>query len=76
MTNETAFIGGTVYPVEPGVPVGEAHSGERRPGGGWAARPRCGRRLRPAPKVVDLGGRLVLPGFQDAHVHPFLAGPP
>jgi hypothetical protein len=25
--------------------------------------------------VIDLGGRSVLPGFQDAHVHPVLAGP-
>jgi predicted amidohydrolase YtcJ len=28
----------------------------------------------PDPAVVDLGGGLVLPGFQDAHVHPVQAG--
>lgn len=28
----------------------------------------------PATEVVDLGGRMVLPGFQDAHVHPVSAG--
>jgi hypothetical protein len=26
--------------------------------------------LGPATEVVDLGGRMLLPGFQDAHVHP------
>ena len=28
----------------------------------------------PATEVVDLGGRLLVPGFQDAHVHPLWAG--
>ncbi|MER7503877.1 amidohydrolase [Nonomuraea pusilla] len=28
----------------------------------------------PATEVVDLAGRALLPGFQDAHVHPVLAG--
>jgi len=28
----------------------------------------------PQTQVIDLHGRLVLPGFQDAHVHPVLAG--
>jgi predicted amidohydrolase YtcJ len=27
-----------------------------------------------ATRVVDLGGRMLLPGFQDAHVHPVSAG--
>ncbi len=30
--------------------------------------------LGPKTKVVDLGGRLVLPGFVDAHVHPVSGG--
>jgi predicted amidohydrolase YtcJ len=28
----------------------------------------------PGTRVIPLGGRLLLPGFQDAHVHPVLAG--
>src|SRR4051794_14156487 len=28
----------------------------------------------PRTEVVDLAGRLLLPGFQDAHVHPVPAG--
>lgn len=30
--------------------------------------------LGPATRVVDLQGKMVLPGFCDAHVHPLLAG--
>ncbi|MFF8289548.1 amidohydrolase [Streptomyces sp. NPDC016309] len=30
--------------------------------------------IGPRTEVVDLGGRLLLPGFQDAHVHPVPAG--
>jgi len=30
--------------------------------------------IGPETKVVELGGRLVLPGFQDSHVHPISAG--
>jgi predicted amidohydrolase YtcJ len=28
----------------------------------------------PSTRVVDAGGRLVLPGFHDSHVHPIMAG--
>jgi hypothetical protein len=30
--------------------------------------------IGPRTKVVDLGGRMVLPGFQDSHLHPVGAG--
>lgn len=30
--------------------------------------------LRPNTEVIDLGGRMVLPGFQDGHVHPIDGG--
>ena len=32
------------------------------------------RRLTPEAQVVDAGGRIVLPGFVDAHTHPVFAG--
>jgi predicted amidohydrolase YtcJ len=75
VTNETAFIGGTVYPVEPGSRVAPALlvKGDRVAVVGSEAEVRAA--ASPGAEVVDLGGRLVLPGFQDAHVHPFLAGP-
>ncbi len=31
-------------------------------------------RIAPTTEVVDLGGRMLLPGFQDAHVHPVSGG--
>ncbi len=75
MTNEIAFIGGAVYPVEPGSPVAEALlvKGDRVAAVGSEGEVRAAASSR--AEVVDLGGRSVLPGFQDAHVHPFLAGP-
>jgi predicted amidohydrolase YtcJ len=30
--------------------------------------------IGPATVVVDLGGRMLIPGFQDAHVHPVGGG--
>ena len=30
--------------------------------------------IGPATQVIDLRGRALLPGFQDAHVHPAFAG--
>jgi predicted amidohydrolase YtcJ len=30
--------------------------------------------VRPGTEVVDLAGRMLLPGFQDAHVHPQMGG--
>jgi predicted amidohydrolase YtcJ len=30
--------------------------------------------IGPRTRVVDLGGRMLLPGFQDAHIHPVWAG--
>lgn len=38
--------------------------------GGYAVRDLIG----PSTEVVDLGGRLLVPGFQDAHVHPVSGG--
>ncbi|MDH6121345.1 amidohydrolase [Kitasatospora sp. GAS204B] len=71
---DLVFHGGPVYTVDPArswatavavrdgriVAVGQDHD----------VRPLIG----PATEVVDLAGRLLLPGFQDAHVHPVLAG--
>ena len=30
--------------------------------------------IGPGTEVVDLGGRMLVPGFQDAHVHPVSGG--
>ena len=39
-----------------------------------SATTRCATSIGPRTEVVDLAGRLLLPGFQDAHVHPVPAG--
>ena len=39
-----------------------------------ARRPRSPRLIGPRTRVVDLAGRLLLPGFQDAHIHPIFGG--
>nr|WP_328806465.1 amidohydrolase [Streptacidiphilus fuscans] len=71
---DLVFLGGPVYTVDPArswagavavrdgriTAVGQDHD----------VRPLIG----PGTEVVDLAGRLLLPGFQDAHVHPVLAG--
>ncbi|MHA6759018.1 amidohydrolase [Streptacidiphilus sp. PAMC 29251] len=71
---DLVFTGGPVFTVDPArswagavavrdgriVVVGEDHD----------VRPLIGA----GTEVVDLAGRLLLPGFQDAHVHPVLAG--
>jgi predicted amidohydrolase YtcJ len=57
---------GVIRTMEPSLPVARALAvaGERIAGG---VGPHEG--ALPSPEVVDLGGRCVLPGFNDAHVH-------
>ncbi len=84
---ETVFSGGAVYTADAsGRRVGPA----RAPGGqaasavavaagrivavGVAGDDRIRDLTGPATDVVDLRGRALLPGFQDAHAHPAFAG--
>src|SRR4051794_35333329 len=71
---DLVLTGGHVHTVDAAKPRAEAVAvaGERiafvgsaRDAAAW-----IGSRTR----VVDLGGRLLLPGFQDAHVHPISGG--
>ena len=70
---DLVFLGGPVYTVDAArswtdaVAVG---GGRIVALGGTAVRPLIG----PATEVVDLRGRLLLPGFIDAHVHPVMGG--
>ena len=75
MTNaDLAFVGGGVYTVDAARPRIEAvavRAGRIVAAGTDAdVREVCG----PATEVVDLSGRLLLPGFQDAHVHASAGG--
>lgn len=66
--------GGHVHTVDPAAPRAEAVAvrGERIVAVGSAAV--VAELEGPRTRVVDLAGRLLLPGFQDAHVHPISAG--
>ena len=74
MVAELVLTGGAVYTVDSARRWAEAvavQSGRIIAVGTEAEiRPLIGPRTR----VVELGGRMVLPGFQDAHLHPALGG--
>ena len=82
---DVIFTGGAVYtpdPADPGrrrvVPAGPgpqavAVRGDRIAAVG-AADGEIGDLIGRRTEVVDLRGRALLPGFQDAHVHPAWAG--
>jgi predicted amidohydrolase YtcJ len=70
---DLAITGAAVRTMDPSLPVTDAVAvrGDRVVAlGAKAVREVTG----PATEVLDLPGRLVLPGFQDAHVHPPSSG--
>jgi predicted amidohydrolase YtcJ len=83
---DVVFTGGAVYtpdPADPGrrrvVPAGPgpqavAVLGDRIVAVGEAGDRDIGDLTGPRTEVIDLRGRALLPGFQDAHVHPSWAG--
>jgi predicted amidohydrolase YtcJ len=84
---ELVFAGGAVYTADgsrrrmvpatadDGSPASSvAVVGGRIEAIGNAGEPRIQELIGPATEVIDLRGRALLPGFQDAHVHPAFAG--
>ncbi len=84
---DVIFRGGAVYAAGPDPRrLARAAAGDGRPadavavsGGtiaavGTAGDLAFGELTGPRTEVVDLGGRALLPGFQDAHAHPAFAG--
>ena len=71
---DLAFVGGGVYTVDAARPWVEAVAvrGSRIVAAGTDAEVR--EASGPATDVVDLSGRLLLPGFQDAHIHASAGG--
>ncbi|HET9346862.1 MAG TPA: amidohydrolase [Candidatus Limnocylindrales bacterium] len=65
---------GHVHTVDPALPRAEAIAvvGERIAAVGSVGE--IARWTGPRTRVIDLAGRLLLPGFQDAHVHPVYGG--
>lgn len=73
-TADLLLTNGRVYTVDAAQPWGETVAirdgrilgvGKAADGGRWTG---------PGTRVVDLGGRLLLPAFGDAHVHPQFGG--
>src|SRR3954452_13877091 len=71
---DLVLTGGHVHTVAPDQPRAEAVAviGERIAVVGSAAEIRAW--IGPRTRVIDLTDRLLVPGFQDAHVHPISAG--
>jgi predicted amidohydrolase YtcJ len=71
---DLVLTGGHVHTVDAARPRAEAVAvrGERITAVGSAAE--VGEWIGPRTRVVDLNGRLLLPGFQDVHIHPIFAG--
>jgi len=70
IARECLFQGGTVYTVDKANPIAEAvavRDGVVVAVGGAVA---CRATLSRSPKVVDLNGGTLLPGFCDSHMHP------
>lgn len=73
---DTVFLNGAVYVADAARSWASAVAvrGERIVYVGHDAGARS--HVGPHTRVVDLGGRMLLPGFQDSHVHPGLAPNP
>ena len=71
---DLVLTGGHVHTVDAAHPRAEAVAvrGERIAAVGSAAE--IADLIGPSTRVVDLAGRLLLPGFQDVHVHPIFGG--
>jgi predicted amidohydrolase YtcJ len=73
-TADLLFVGGGVWTLDPARPWAEAVAVSR----GRVALVGSEREARelagPRTQVIDLRGRMLLPGFQDAHSHPLLGG--
>jgi predicted amidohydrolase YtcJ len=71
---DIAFVGGSVYTLDAGRPRAEAcavKAGRILSAGSEAdVRELCG----PSTELIDLGGGMLIPGFQDSHVHPPMGG--
>lgn len=68
------FTNARVYTVEPSQPWAEAVAVDEGQIVAVGAAKDLSRYRGEGTRIVDLGGRLVLPGFGDAHVHPVFGG--
>jgi predicted amidohydrolase YtcJ len=72
VTAHIVFTGGPVHLVDPAG--SRTNAVAVRDGRVVALGPAADALIGPRTEVVDLRGRLLIPGFQDAHVHPIFGG--
>ena len=73
-TADLVFTNGAVYTVDAARSWAEAVAVKDGRIAAVGARPDVEELIGAGTEVVDLRGRMLLPGFQDAHVHPVLGG--
>lgn len=71
---DLVFIGGTVFTAGDGNRRATAVAVRGGRIGVVGTEVEVGGAIGPRTEVIDLGGRMLVPGFQDAHVHPPSAG--
>jgi predicted amidohydrolase YtcJ len=71
---DVVFSGGHVHTVDARRPRAEAVAIHRDRISAVGSADEIGAQIGPNTRVIDLAGRLLLPGFQDAHVHPLSGG--
>jgi predicted amidohydrolase YtcJ len=74
MRADLAFLNGHVVTVDPARPHAEAVAVQGGRIVAVGSTPEVRAWIGPGTEVVDLSGRSLVPGFQDAHAHPCLAG--
>jgi predicted amidohydrolase YtcJ len=71
---ELVFVGGGVYTVDQTRPWADAVAVRAGRIAALGSQSEVRELIGPRTEVVDLRGRMLLPGFQDAHAHPLLGG--
>jgi predicted amidohydrolase YtcJ len=71
---DLAFVNGAVYTVDPARPRAQAVAVREGRIVAVGSDDDVRELLGPATDVIDLKGRMLLPGFQDAHIHPASSG--
>jgi predicted amidohydrolase YtcJ len=66
----TVLINGSIYTFNPGHPWAQALTGSQGKIAYVGSNRGAGAFIRPDTNVFDLEGKMVLPGFVDAHAHP------
>lgn len=66
------FRGGSVYTVDPGLPSAEAVAVRGKSIVAVGSNEQIDRLAGPGTEVIELDGRMMLPGFVEGHIHPIL----